>query len=164
MFSLWEITKYSFPQVNFGSKVSHVMKASLMNRIRCFVLLFSVTAAGCMHTGQPVASEKLAQIKKGKTTKSQVIELLGPPSHQFPGMMSYENMQSNFAATAVVGSIIPGAGLFTPSSVNTQSIQVWLDPHDVVKDVIVNRTGSNGSAFSQMTGRKPMVTQTSGSQ
>jgi len=119
---------------------------------------------GCMHTGQAISSDKLGQIKKGKTTKSQVVSLLGPPQSQFPGMMMYNNMQSNYAATTVVGAIVPGAALFTPNSMNSQSVQIWLDSRDVVKDVIVNRTGSQGSLFSQVTGQTPLMTQTSGSQ
>ena len=116
-----------------------------------------------MHTGQAISSDKLAQIKKGRTTKSQVVALLGPPNSQIPGVMMYNNMQSNYAATAVVGSIVPGAALFTPNSMTSQSVQIWLDSRDVVKDVIVNRTGSQGSLFSQVTGQTPILTQTSGS-
>jgi outer membrane protein assembly factor BamE (lipoprotein component of BamABCDE complex) len=128
------------------------------------LVLFILTAlTGCMHTGQAISSDKLAQIKKGRTTKSQVVALLGPPNSQIPGMMMYNNMQSNHAATSVVGAIVPGAALFTPNSMNSQNVQIWLDSRDVVKDVIVNRTGSQGSLFSQMTGQTPIMTQTSGS-
>jgi outer membrane protein assembly factor BamE (lipoprotein component of BamABCDE complex) len=139
-----------------------------MKTSRCVLLsLFTVSlmlSTGCMHTGQAISSDKLAQIKKGRTTKSQVIALLGPPNSQMPGMMMYHNMQSNYAATSVVGAFVPGAAMFTPNSMASQNVQVWLDSRDVVKDVIVNRTGSQGSLFSQMTGQTPIMTQTSGSQ
>jgi outer membrane protein assembly factor BamE (lipoprotein component of BamABCDE complex) len=135
-------------------------------KIRLLTLSFLSLAlmTGCMHTGQAISSDKLAQIKKGRTTKAQVISLLGPPNGQFPGMMMYNNMQSNYAATTVVGAIVPGAALFTPNTMKSQSVQIWLDGRDVVKDVIVNRTGSQGSLFSQVTGQTPIMTQTSGSQ
>jgi outer membrane protein assembly factor BamE (lipoprotein component of BamABCDE complex) len=119
--------------------------------------------SGCMHSGQTIAPNKLSQIKKGQTTKSEVITLLGPPSFQSPGVMHYNSAKHNFAATAVVG-IVPGAGLFTPNSMNSQNLQIWLDGRDVVKDVVINKSSSSGSWFSQVTGQTPIVTQTSGSQ
>jgi len=136
-----------------------------LQKVALFLISISMlSVAGCMHTGQAISSDKLAQIKKGRTTKSQVVSLLGPPNSQFPGMMMYNNFQSNYAATAVVGSLVPGAALFTPNTMASQNVQIWLDSRDVVKDVIVNRTGSQGSLFSQVTGQTPMMTQTSGSQ
>jgi len=138
---------------------------STLQRSALFLIAISMLpVTGCMHTGQAISSDKLAQIKKGRTTKSQVVSLLGPPNSQIPGMMMYNNFQSNYAATAVVGSLVPGAALFTPNSMASQNVQIWLDSRDVVKDVIVNRTGSQGSLFSQVTGQTPMMTQTSGSQ
>lgn len=151
------------------------MKLIIKNSIRCLLVTVTFAFISCMSTEQaqfqpwsgapqPIPSDKLAQIKKGKTTKAQVVEILGPPNHQWPGLMSYENVQSNFPTKTIGGSFVPGAALLTPSSVNAQSIQIWLSPGDVVKDVIVNRTESNGSYAEKMTGQKPVITQTSGSQ
>ena len=117
---------------------------------------------GCAYSGREIDPNALSKIKKGKTTKAEVIALLGPPSQQMPmgydgGVyMIYSNFKSNMA-----NAMIPYAGAFLPTSTQSQNVQVLVDGKDIVRNIVFNETSSQGSAFGMMTGQQSMVNQSS---
>ena len=54
-----------------------------------FLALLCLCACGCMSIGHPIDSAKLTQIKRGKTTRAEVLALLGKPD-------SMHRMESEF--------------------------------------------------------------------
>ncbi len=56
--------------------------------IKLLSLMAVCTLVGCAYSGREIDPNALSKIKKGKTTKSEVIALLGPPSQQMP--MGYD--------------------------------------------------------------------------
>jgi outer membrane protein assembly factor BamE (lipoprotein component of BamABCDE complex) len=130
--------------------------------IRLFGILALCSFVGCTYSGREIDPNALSKIKKGKTTKSEVIALLGPPSQQMPmgydgGVyMIYSNFKSNMA-----NAMIPYAGAFMPTSTQSQNVQILVDGQDIVRNIVFNETSSQGSAFGMMTGQQSMMNQTS---
>ena len=89
----------------------------MKNIIKALTAIALCTIVGCAYSGREIDPNALSKIKKGKTTKAEVIALLGPPSQQMPmgydgGVyMIYSNFKSNMA-----NAMIPYAGAFLPTS------------------------------------------------
>jgi hypothetical protein len=90
-----------------------------------------------------LTSDKISQIKKGITTKAEVIDLLGQPDSvgmmgdgrrmmMYSGMQGkIDNSQSAFGAIPIAGALIPE---HTSQIMHRQSLQVILSSDDVVQD------------------------------
>ena len=101
------LTKWSCLTYN-RTLVQNYMK----NIIKALSLIALCTIVGCAYSGREIDPNALSKIKKGKTTKAEVIALLGPPSQQMPmgydgGVyMIYSNFKSNMAnAMILYGSV-----------------------------------------------------------
>lgn len=107
-----------------------------------FVLLLVV--AGCVgmggQYGVKIDQSKVAEIKKGVTTKAEVEALLGAPQMvsmigDGRRMMSYSYSDSSVHATAT--SYIPVVGMFTggaTGNTRTQTLQIMISKTGVVDD------------------------------
>lgn len=129
---------------------------------RLFGILALCSIVGCAYSGREIDPKALSKIKKGKTTKSEVIALLGPPSQLMP--MGYDGgvyiIYSNFKSN-MANAMIPYAGAFLPTSTQSQNVQILVDGKDIVRNIVFNETSSQGSAFGMMTGQQSMINQTS---
>jgi hypothetical protein len=91
--------------------------------------------------GRRIEPEKLSLIKEGKTTKAEVLSLLGKPSmtmpiSEYPGgqTLSYSWTRAVPAAT----DFVPVVGaLSSKTTVYMQNIQIILDGNSVVRKVLV---------------------------
>lgn len=98
------------------------------------VLLFS----GCASVGRKLDTAKVEQIKKGETTREQVLKLIGSPDQTTKssnGDVTFSYMYSR--ATAKGSSFIPIVGAFA-GGVNTQNqtAVVTFGPDGIVKEIV----------------------------
>jgi outer membrane protein assembly factor BamE (lipoprotein component of BamABCDE complex) len=112
------------------------------------LFIMAAFAAGCMSTGHELDQSKVAQIKKGVTTKPQVRELLGAPEQVAIGddgievwLYTYTRMSSE------AQNYIPIVGGFV-SGYNTQNqiTKVIFTPDGIVKSVFTSYGGDRADA------------------
>jgi hypothetical protein len=109
--------------------------------------MFSIfLGSGCATTSygnQNLTPDKISQIKKGVTTKTEVVDLLGQPDTvgmmpdgrrmmMYSGMQGkYDDSQEMYQAVPIVGALVPE---HTTQTMRRQSLQIMLDANDVVQD------------------------------
>jgi outer membrane protein assembly factor BamE (lipoprotein component of BamABCDE complex) len=111
----------------------------------CMGLAFFVGGCASSSLGnQNLTQDKVNQIKKGATTKDEIISLLGQPDQvSLMGdgrrMMLYSGAQTNVngTSTVLIGSV-PLVGAFAPrqttETTHRQTLEVILDSSDIVQD------------------------------
>ncbi len=111
--------------------------------------LFCVVAAasllyGCVSVGHQLDQAKVEQIKKGVTTREQVLQLVGKPDQMTrdgDGIVTFQYVYVHASATAA--SYIPLAGPFVGgANTRTEMLSVTFGTNDVVSS-LVNSTGGN---------------------
>jgi hypothetical protein len=102
----------------------------------CIVALMLFVVVGCSHysSGRKIDSKSITAIEKGKTTRWQLLDVLGPPasvtiSHDGKKLLQYAYIEVKTKAA----SYIPVVGLFAGGpDVSTQSLQVVCDQNDTL--------------------------------
>ena len=117
-----------------------------MKRIICFITLVSLVA-GCVSYGRKIDQSKVAQIKVGSTTRSQVIQLIGSPDQMTTTSSGAVMFNYMFVrATATGATYIPVVGAFAGgANVQNQSVMVAF-----TNDVVSALTASYGGNESGM--------------
>ena len=113
-----------------------------MKSILTVLALISCVAlvGGCASAGTKVEQSAVAQIQKGKTTKTEVIALLGAPMSASLMGDGKEMMMWSYAQTQIKGAtLIPIVGIFAGGS-NTKMtmFQVILNKDKIVEDYLWN--------------------------
>ena len=117
---------------------------TLFSPMRTIILVtfiaFAALCGGCASSGTKVEQSALSKIIKGKTTKSEVIALLGNPmSAQLTGNGKEIDTWSYAQAQAKGRSFIPVVGAFVGGSdMKLQTFQVILNKNKVVEDYLWN--------------------------
>lgn len=99
-----------------------------MLRIVALLMLFVVALVGCgtMRSGREVSEIELAKIVKGKTTKSELIGLLGPPTQVSTKGDGTELLAYHSSVTSVSNPlmVVPIVGFFGSYKSEAQARQV----------------------------------------
>jgi outer membrane protein assembly factor BamE (lipoprotein component of BamABCDE complex) len=99
-----------------------------MLRIVTLLMLLVVPIVGCgtMRSGREVSEAELANIVKGKTTKRELIELLGPPTQVSTKGDGTELLAYHSSVTSVSNPlmVVPIVGFFGSYKSETQVRQV----------------------------------------
>lgn len=107
----------------------------VLTLISCAVLV-----DGCASAGTKIEQSSVSQIQKGKTTKPEVIALLGAPMSASLMGDGKEMMMWSYAQTQIKGAtLIPIVGIFAGGS-NTKmtTFQVILNKDKIVEDYLWN--------------------------
>jgi len=93
------------------------------------LLIVPVTGCGTMRSGREVSEAELANIVKGKTTKRELIELLGPPTQvstkgDGTELLAYHSSVASVSGSSVALSVVPIVNLFSSYKSETQARQV----------------------------------------
>lgn len=106
-------------------------------------MLVSVLFLGCTTIGHRINQASIERIKKGQTTKEEVLQWLGSPyqvTNDGNGNTTFFYMYSNYAMKPQ--TFIPVLGALTGGGdMESQSAMVFFGPDGVVKDI----TSSAGS-------------------
>lgn len=106
--------------------------------LKLFILVFaSAIAAGCASTyGNKINTTDVTFIRKGETTKNELIKRLNEPSDQMRDANGNETLIWSYTKTTTDGvGMVPVAGLFFgKQDVESQSLIVSLTKSGVVKD------------------------------
>ena len=109
-----------------------------------FILAAASLLAGCVSYGRKIDQAKVAEIKTGQTTRSQVIQLIGSPDQ----ITSLGNGQLMFhymfvRSTPTASTFIPVVGAFTGgANVQNESVIVSFT-NDVVSSLISSYGGND---------------------
>lgn len=125
-----------------------------MLRIVTLLMLLVVPIVGCgtMRSGREVSEIELAKIVKGKTTKSELIELLGPPtqvSTKGDGMevLVYQSSVASVSGSSVALSVVPIVNLFSSYKSEAQARQVAFTVRGGIVEEIETSTQQNISCI-----------------
>lgn len=122
------------------------------------ITLIMIVIAGCASVGRKLDQEAVNKIKKGETTKREVVGLIGSPDR-------VTNMGNGDAfwtysyarATAKPSSFIPVVGPFVGgANVQSQMLMLTFGPDNIVKD-IMNTYSATESDTGVTTGSKPDI-------
>lgn len=107
------------------------------------VLVLLTPAVGCHQRtmGTKVDADSLAKIKKGESTKEQVLALLGPPDQALnqDGIETYAYMYTSAQTSGK--SFIPFAGPFVGgSSSEHESVMITFDEKSIVKSITTTQS------------------------
>jgi outer membrane protein assembly factor BamE (lipoprotein component of BamABCDE complex) len=114
--------------------------------------------SGCVSVGRQIDQTSASKIEKGKTTKEQVVMLIGSPDQ----IMSRGNGEEIYyykytRATAKPATFIPIFGpLVGGANVQHQMFMVTFDSNGVVKDYF-NSRGATETSHGLTTGSKPEI-------
>ena len=118
-------------------------------------IALSLLVIGCATYGRKLDQSKVDQIEKGKTTRQEVLSLIGSPDQMTRDGNGNVTLTYMFVrATAKPASYIPIVGAFAGgANVQNQMVMVTVGPDGVVSDVIstqgANETGYGLSAASK---------------
>ncbi len=122
------------------------------------ILLLIVGLAGCATSGRKIDQAAADQIEKGKTTKEQVIALIGSPesiSRSSNGDTTY--IYNYTRATAKPINFVPIVGAFAGGAdVQHQMYMVTFDPKGIVKSYTSNY-GASEADTGLIAGGKPDI-------
>ena len=120
------------------------------------VLIFTFTS--CATVGRKIDPKAVNSIKKGETTRQQVIQLLGSPDQITKDLNGNITMTYMYVrATAKARSFIPIVGAFIGgANVQNQSVVVTIGPDDKVSNVTATY-GSTETDYGVGSGDKPDV-------
>lgn len=112
------------------------------------ITIASVLVCGCVSVGRKLDSSKVAQIKKGETTRQQVINLIGSPDQMTQDGNGNVMFQYIYVrASAKPATYIPVVGAFAGGA-NTQNqmVMVTFGSDGIVSDIVTsygaNETGT----------------------
>jgi len=128
------------------------MKKLLGNVLLVFL---AVCLAGCVSSGRKIDQSAADKIEKGKTTREQVVNLIGSPDHiTRTGNGDTIFMYNYMRIAAKPASFIPYVGLFVGgSNLQHQMYMVTFGPDGVVKDYL-STYGASESDRGLATGSK----------
>jgi len=145
-------------------------KLGLLFVLVSLIALLPGCASQNFESGTPLSADKIAQIKKGVTTRSEVETLLGPPSNvlmmpEGKRVMSYNYTSTQVDAHATAGAFIPFVGMLTQNSkanaqMRTQTLQVMLTAASVVEDYEFSDNTSHTTSTGAGLGQSNMTTTT----
>ena len=132
-----------------------------------FLLATALLITGCASVGHKLDESKVDQIKKGVTTRDQVVQLVGSPNQITRdgfGRVIFQYIYSR--ATTKASTFIPIVGAFAGgANVQTQMLMVTFDTNNVVSDLFssyganeVNTgitTGSSAQMDDVQTSKRP---------
>lgn len=95
-----------------------------------------LAVAGCVSSGRRLDTDRVSQIRKGVTTRQEVLQLLGSPDQQTSDGDGNVTMVWQFTkATAKATNFIPVVNLFAGGAdVQNQSVLVITGPNGIVRD------------------------------
>lgn len=127
-----------------------------MKTILAIIMATILLANGCMSTGRKIDQSAADRIEKGKTTKAEVISLIGSPELITRKGNGDTIFVYNYTrATAKPATFIPYIGPFVGgANVQQQSTSVTFGPDGVVKD-FSSTQGATESDMGFMSGGKP---------
>ncbi len=118
--------------------------------------LTTILLAGCATVGRKLDQASVDKIKKGETTRDEVLKLIGSPDQMTrngSGEVTFSYMYVR--ATAKGASFIPIVGAFAGgANVQNQMVMVTFGPDSIVKDVI-STYGATESGMGASAGSKP---------
>lgn len=110
----------------------------------CILLGLFACSSTSYESGTQISADKVAQIKKGITTRAEVEALLGPPAFvsmlpEGKRMMSYSYSSTKAEGHATAATYIPYVGIFAgggrgEAQTRIQTLQIMLDAKGVVED------------------------------
>jgi outer membrane protein assembly factor BamE (lipoprotein component of BamABCDE complex) len=122
------------------------MSATSHRLVSLVAALVTLCVVGCASStnGTKLNATQVSQIKKGVTTRAEVEQMFGPPTHislmgDGKRMMLYHFTESSHHVKGT--SFIPIAGAFmggTEGTVHQQQLQVVLTKSEVVEDYVFN--------------------------
>jgi outer membrane protein assembly factor BamE (lipoprotein component of BamABCDE complex) len=129
----------------------------ISNRLLATVL-FIVCLAGCVSSGRKVDQSAADKIEKGKTTKAEVISLIGSPDRiTRTGRGDTIFMYNYVRATAKPATFIPIFGpLVGGANVQHQMYMVTFGPDGIVKDYL-STYGASEVDHGLATGSRPAI-------
>jgi outer membrane protein assembly factor BamE (lipoprotein component of BamABCDE complex) len=117
-----------------------------MKRISSIIILV-ILLTGCMTMGRKIDQAAADKIEKGKTTREQVVSLVGAPdqiTRLGNGDMTFT--YSYMRATPKAATFIPIIGIFAGGSdVQHQMFIVTFGPDNIVKDLFSTQGASEAS-------------------
>ena len=124
-----------------------------MNKIMVFILS-ACLLVGCVSVGRKIDQSAANRIEKGKTTREQVIRLIGSPDQITIRGDDTVFLYQYMRATAKPETFIPIVGAFVGgANVQNQMIMITFSPDGKVKDVL-NTRGSTEASQGLATGNK----------
>jgi outer membrane protein assembly factor BamE (lipoprotein component of BamABCDE complex) len=125
-----------------------------MKRILTLALMFGIVS-GCASVGRKLDENAVAKIKKGETTRAEVLKALGSPDQMTrdgDGNVTFQYIYVR--ATAKASTFIPIVGAFAGgANVQNQMLMVTFGTNAVVKDLI-STYGATESNTGVTTGTK----------
>ncbi len=101
----------------------------------------------CVHSGRKIEPNQLAKIQEGKTTKNEVIGLLGAPAASGKNSDGTSEIVYMYATSEADGkSYIPFAGPFIGTQTHeSETVNITFDRNDVVQKYTVSKSsGQSG--------------------
>ena len=121
--------------------------------LRTLPLILAAALAGCMSndvatsSGVPIDAAKVAQIVKGKTTRTEIEAAFGKPDATSMLPDGRRALTYNYSATnmnvkvnplAIIVPLKPGAMAKSAGTTHTQSLQIYVTKDGVVEDFEFN--------------------------
>ena len=125
-------------------------------KLRIIITIASMlTLSACVSVGRKLDTAKIDEIKKGETTRQQVLKLLGSPDQitkDGSGNVTFQYM--HVRATPKAESFIPVVGMFAGgANVQNQLLMVTFGKDEVVTDLI-STYGASESGVGASAGSK----------
>lgn len=120
------------------------------------VVLLVACLAGCYSVGRKIDQSAVDSIKKGETTRDQVVNMLGSPELiTRTGSGDTIFVYNYIRATAKPSTFIPYVGIFMGgANMQHQMTRVTFGPDGIVKDFSITQ-GATESSMGLTTGEKP---------
>ncbi len=117
----------------------------------CFIV-------GCMSYGRKIDTYNIDKIKKGETTKNEVVSLIGSPDQIISDGMGNTIMQYTYIRVASKPqNFIPVVGAFTGgANTQNQSVVVTVGSDNIVSN-IVSSYGASGTGMGVQMGSKAEI-------
>ena len=121
-----------------------------MKRLLVFLISF-VALLGCSATGIKVSDEQISKLKKGETTQSQAVSILGNPVTTAKSSYGTTLIYSYGEYSARAASFIPVVGMFAGGAdVRSSAVILRFDTNNVLADITSTQsqygTGTGASA------------------
>jgi outer membrane protein assembly factor BamE (lipoprotein component of BamABCDE complex) len=130
-----------------------------MKNLLC--ILAAALLCGCASVGHKLDQSKVDQIKKGETTRDQVIQLIGSPdqiTRAGDGSLTFQYIYTR--ATTKPSTFIPIVGAFAGGmNMQNQITMVTFNSSNIVSDVFTTY-GANEMNTGVTTGSKPSLPDT----
>ena len=119
------------------------------------IIFFIISLVGCATVGRKINQEAVSSIEKGKTTREEVIRLLGSPDQITKDVNGNITMTYMYVrATTRPETLIPVVGIFAGGAdVQNQMVMITIDQDGKVKDVF-SSYGATESGYGISSGSK----------